>query len=104
MALGMQYSYCDQDSTPSLPWHVLRPQQSNCPIPLLPSLHAHMQLVAGCDLNPLARGIMTSPAAVMRIKVLLFKVGGPSESRPPSSDTFWEGKQAHLASAGTHAS
>ncbi|KXZ46279.1 hypothetical protein GPECTOR_45g149 [Gonium pectorale] len=32
-----------------------------------------LMLVAGCDLNPVARGIMSSPAAVTRIKVLVMK-------------------------------
>ncbi|GLC57759.1 hypothetical protein PLESTB_001261700 [Pleodorina starrii] len=32
-----------------------------------------LMLVAGCDLNPVARGIMASPTAVTRLKVLVLK-------------------------------
>ncbi len=55
-----------------------------------------MQLVAGCDLNPLARGIMTSPAAVMRLKVLLFKVGETSRVGLRPAIGFGERKQARF--------
>ena len=37
-------------------------------------------LVGACDLNPVAQGLMSSPAAATRVKVLIFKVGSSSSS------------------------